>query len=186
MTWLGPPRGLFYAMYTDLLQLESELDEFLADFGFQAVDLQCGRSGRSRTYRLFIDRIGENPVTIDDCSTIARQVVLLLETKGLYDDNCRMEVSSAGLDRVLKRDRDFERFIGNQVKASYFSGHKRHTVTGELTSFNDDILVLTTDGTTNGASAVAASGSSELLPSQAISIARDSLAKVNLIPQLEF
>lgn len=172
-------------MYTDMLQLESELDEFLADFGFQAVDLQCGRSGRSRTYRLFIDRIGEDRVTIDDCSTIARQVILLLETKGLYDDNCRLEVSSAGLDRVLKRDRDFERYLGCTVKASYFSGDQRKTITGELASFSDDILVLTTPASTNGTAKTPASGT-QSQPGKAVNITRASLAKVNLVPRLEF
>lgn len=173
-------------MYTDILQLESELDEFLLDFGYQAVDLQCGRSGRSRTYRLFIDQVGSEPVTIDNCSTIARQVVLFLETKGLYDDNCRLEVSSAGLDRVLKRNRDFERFIGRSVKASYFSGEKRKTVTGELASFNDDLLVLTVKAEAKIEGSKPDLDENEIQPEQVINIARDSLAKVNLVPKLEF
>ncbi len=173
-------------MYTDILQLESELDEFLQDFGFQAVDLQCGRSARTRTYRLFIDQLGDDPVTIDNCSKIARQVVLFLETKGLYDDNCRLEVSSAGLDRVLKRNRDFERFIGSNVKVGYFRGEKRKTITGELASFSDDVLVLTVADDAIPDRNQPDPGDTESPSGQVISISRDSLAKVNLIPKLEF
>jgi ribosome maturation factor RimP len=171
MQLVGRTVAFFSAMLTDLIKLEEELDEFLHDFGFQAVDLQTGTHGRSRTFRLFLDRVDGQPVTISDCSSLAPQIKLFLEMKKFYNDQSSLEVSSAGLDRVLKRDRDYELFLGREVKVSYFTGNEKHTLMGELSSFTDDILVVTTSGEEN-------QPSSQQIP-------RSALRRVNLVPSME-
>jgi len=158
-------------MYTDMQQLEEELDGFLYDFGFQAVDLRVGAHRHSRTFRLFLDRVDGQPVTIDDCSTMARQVRLYLEMKGLYNDKSSLEVSSAGLDRVLKRNRDYERFLGNEIKVSYFAGSEKQALKGELSSFTDDAIVVTTRGNDG--------------QPQAQQLTRANLVRVSVVPQME-
>lgn len=131
-------------MYLDLMQLEDELDGLLHDFGYQVVDLQsAGYRGRS-TFRLFIDRVDGEPVGIDDCASISGPVRLFLEKKGVYNQDSSLEVSSGGLDRVLKRSRDLERYLGSEVDVTSHDGQHRRTLRGELSSFNDDELVLTT------------------------------------------
>src|SRR5688572_28063355 len=100
----GPLRGLFYAMYTDVLQLEEELDKLLDDFGFQVVDLVIAGRTPNRVFRLFIDRVDGGPVTLGDCSALSRQLSLYLESRELFDPmTCSLEISSPGLDRILKR-----------------------------------------------------------------------------------
>jgi ribosome maturation factor RimP len=159
-------------MYMDLLQLESELDEFLYRFGYEVIDLQVGRGGAGTLFRLFIDRVDHEPVTLNDCAAVAPQVELFLEQKRLYNDNCSLEVSSGGLDRVLKRNRDLERHIGSMIRATFFETGKRRTVEGELASFTDDLIVLLPQG-------VAERGES-------LSIPRNGVEKVRLVPQVEF
>jgi len=160
----------FFVMYTDLLKLEEELDEFLRDFGFQAVDLNIAGRGPGRVFRLFIDSIDPVPVTIDDCSALSPQVRLFLEMKGVYNDKSSLEVSSGGLDRVLKRDRDFEKYLGHEVKVAHLSGPKKETLTGELSSFTDDFIVVT----------IVEGGEP-----RAHKIQRNTLDRVNLVPKLE-
>lgn len=172
MQLVGCTVAFFSAMTTDLLKLEEELDEFLYDFGFQAVDLQTGSHGRSRFFRLFLDRVDGQPVTISDCSFLAPQIKLFLEMKNFYNDQSSLEVSSAGLDRVLKRDRDYEQFLGCEVKVSYFAGNEKRVLIGKLSSFNDDILVVTTCD-------------AEGQPSSQ-QVSRSSLRRVNLVPSMEF
>ncbi len=157
-------------MYTDVLQLEDELDEFLHDFGYQVVDLQTAGRGSGRLVRLFLERVDGEPLTIDDCSAATPQIRLFLEARGLFDDNTRLEVSSGGLDRILKRDRDFERFLGSEVKIAWFEGAARQTMTGRLASFTDDWLVVTT------------AGDGEPVSHR---IERSALARANLVPQVE-
>ena len=163
--------GLFFAMYIDVMQLEEELDQFLYDFGFQAVDMRIAGRGPSRIFRLFVERVDGEPVTIDDCSEIAPQVVLFLEMKGAYNDNSSLEVSSGGLDRVLKRNRDFERYIGSEVKVEHLAGSRKEVLIGELSSFTDEVLVITTS-----------TGDQ----SQSHQIERGNLERVNLVPHWEF
>jgi ribosome maturation factor RimP len=157
-------------MYVDVIQLEEELDGFLHDFGFQAVDMHIAGRGPARVFRLFIEHVDDSPVTIQDCTDVSPQVRLFLEMKGCYNDNSSLEVSSGGLDRVLKRDRDFERYLGHEVRVAHHMGARKEVLTGELSSFTDEMLVITVkvDG-----------------QSQAHQIGRDSLERVNLVPHLE-
>ncbi|MCC7479688.1 hypothetical protein IT575_14700 [bacterium] len=129
-------------MYRDLLQLEEELDKLLYDFGYQLVDLQTVSGRSSRRFRLFIERVDGQPVTIEDCGKVAPQARLYLEGLGIYDKTSSLEVGSAGLDRVLKRDRDFERYLGHEIKVTFHEGQQKRSVNGELSSFNDEVLVL--------------------------------------------
>jgi ribosome maturation factor RimP len=171
-------------MYIDLLQMEEEMDRFLYDFGFFVVDLKtAGMRGRGRTFRLFIERVDQTPVTIDDCGAVARQVVLFLETKGVYDDHCSLEVSSGGVDRILKRERDYERFLGSVVKVRYFNGSKPESVTGALRSFTDEVLVLELEP--GQLAQERKGGAAEAEAPRVLQVPRSSLERVNLVPVLE-
>src|SRR5687768_15492472 len=141
----------------------------LHDFGYQMVDLQSvGQKGR-RVYRLFIDRVDGAPVNTGDCAAVSRQVRLYLESKGKFGEDSSLEVGSPGLDRVLKRARDFERFLGSKVQVTWFDGQQRQTVSGELGSFTDDVLVLEPgDG------------------KPSVQIPRREVEKARLVPQVEF
>lgn len=168
-------------MYVDLLQLEEELDKFLYDFGFYVVDLKtAGMRGPGRTFRLFIEHVDQTPVTIDDCGAVARQVVLYLEMKGVYNDHCSLEVSSGGVDRILKRDRDFERFLGSLVKVRFFNGSKPESVTGALRSFTDEVLVVELEPGQLAQEQKGEPGASRMLQ-----VPRAGLERVNLVPVLE-
>ena len=79
--------------------------------GFELVDLEIANSGR--LVRLFIDK--PNGVSVEDCALVSDHVsrVLAVELDLNYD---RLEVSSPGMDRVLKKAADFERFIGQKAR----------------------------------------------------------------------
>jgi len=158
-------------MYVDQLQLEDELDQYLYGFGYQLVDLHVRGADSGRIFRVFIDRVDELPVTLSDCAQMAPQVVLFLEAKSIYNDRCCLELSSAGLDRVLKRNRDFERYLGQQVKVTYFAGQQRETKIGELTSFTDDTLLISLPNVKGEC--------------QTKVIERGDLERVSLVPQFE-
>jgi ribosome maturation factor RimP len=176
--------ALFYAMYVDLLQLEEELDRFLYDFGFFVVDLKtAGMRGPGRTFRLFIERVDQQPVSIADCGAVARQVVLFLELKGVYNNDCSLEVSSGGVDRVLKRERDFERYLGSLIKVRYFNGSQPESVTGALRSFTDEVLVLELEPIQLAQERKG--GALPLEPPKVLQVLRASLERVNLVPVLE-
>ncbi len=101
---------LFVAQGTNIQQL---IESTAIGLGYELVDLELGPRGR--LLRIFIDRPVDEAgaagrVTVDDCQRMTRQVQRVLEVEGVEYD--RLEVSSPGLDRVLKKAADFRRFTG--------------------------------------------------------------------------
>lgn len=90
----------------DLLKLIEQTAEGL---GYELVDFET--SPRGRLMRVFID--SPNGITVDDCATVSNQLTRIFEVENVDYD--RLEVSSPGLDRVLKKLADFERFAGSEV-----------------------------------------------------------------------
>jgi len=78
--------------------------------GYELVDVQASNGGR--LLRLFIDKPGG--VTLDDCAAISRHLTRVLAVEGI--DYERLEVSSPGLDRPLRKAGDFARFAGHKAE----------------------------------------------------------------------
>ena len=84
------------------------------DFGCELVELQFRREAPGWVLRLIIDH--ENGVGIDDCARVSREVAHLLEVEDPIEQSYSLEVSSPGLDRPLKRVKDFLRCKGKKAK----------------------------------------------------------------------
>ena len=78
--------------------------------GYELVDVQASNSGR--LLRLFIDKPGG--VGLEDCAAVSRQLFRVFEVEGI--DYERLEVSSPGLDRPLRKGADFARFAGQKAE----------------------------------------------------------------------
>jgi ribosome maturation factor RimP len=92
------------------LRLEKVVEPAVTGMGYELVDVQASNGGR--LVRLFIDKPGG--VTLDDCAAISRHLTRVLAVEGI--DYERLEVSSPGLDRPLRKERDFARFAGQKVE----------------------------------------------------------------------
>jgi ribosome maturation factor RimP len=92
------------------VDLGALIDRTLAGLGYELVDLEL--SNRGRLMRVFVDKAGG--VNVDDCALVSNQLTRLFAVEGIDYD--RLEVSSPGLDRPLKRPKDFERFSGERVQ----------------------------------------------------------------------
>jgi ribosome maturation factor RimP len=92
------------------LRLEKVVAPAVAGMGYELVDVQASNGGR--LLRLFIDKPGG--VTVDDCAAISRHLTRVLAVEGI--DYERLEVSSPGLDRPLRKEADFARFAGRKAE----------------------------------------------------------------------
>ncbi|HEV7801471.1 MAG TPA: ribosome maturation factor RimP [Burkholderiales bacterium] len=91
----------------DLLQL---LDSTLAGLGYEFVDLE--RSGKGKLLRIYIDKPGG--IMLDDCAVVSNHLSRVLAVENVDYD--RLEVSSPGLDRLLRKEEDFVRFAGHKAR----------------------------------------------------------------------
>jgi ribosome maturation factor RimP len=89
--------------------LEGILETTLTGLGYELVDAQV--SNRGRLVRIFMDKPGG--ITVEDCAAVSRHLSRLFEVEGIDYD--RLEVSSPGMDRPLRRPVDFARFAGHKV-----------------------------------------------------------------------
>jgi len=90
--------------------IDSVVEPVVAGMGFELVDAQASNGGR--LLRLFIDKPGG--VGLEDCAAVSRQLTRVLEVEGI--DYERLEVSSPGLDRRLRKAGDFARFSGHKAE----------------------------------------------------------------------
>ena len=122
--------------------LEGILEPTLAGLGYELVDLQV--SNRGRFLRLFMDKPGG--ITVDDCAAVSRHLTHLLEVEGIDYD--RLEVSSPGLDRPLRKPADFARFVGQKVdvrmRLADAGGRRRYV--GVLKAFEGGTATVEVDG----------------------------------------
>ena len=104
------------------------VERTVTGLGYDLVDTERTPGGLLRVY---LDRVANDPngefITVDDCELVTRQLLHVLEV-----ENCpyeRLEVSSPGLDRPLKKAADFERFVGEPVNLTLklsFKGRKKY------------------------------------------------------------
>lgn len=92
------------------MDLTGLIEKTFGGLGYELVDLEL--SNRGRFLRVFIDK--EGGVNVDDCAAVSNQLSRLFAVEGVDYD--RLEVSSPGLDRPLKRPQDFERFAGERAQ----------------------------------------------------------------------
>ncbi|MDR1889956.1 MAG: ribosome maturation factor RimP [Zoogloeaceae bacterium] len=122
------------------MDLNNLLEKTVIGLGYELVDVEFAARG---LLRVFIDRPEKaNGVDVEDCATVSRQLSRLLDVENVDYD--RLEVSSPGLDRPLKKAADFERFVGEEVRLSLrtpLSGQQRN-YRGRLLGLRDGKVVL--------------------------------------------
>lgn len=104
--------------------------------GCELWDVEYVREAGSWYLRVYIDK--EDGVSINDCEAVSQRLDPILDEKDPIPDSYTFEVSSAGVERALRRPSDFERFIGSYVSVRLYTsknGAKEHL--GYLVSYND-------------------------------------------------
>jgi len=125
------------------MALNELLEKTVSGLGFELVDIE--QSPRGRVLRVFIDK-PEKPggIDVEDCALVSNQLSRVLMVENIDYD--RLEVSSPGLDRVLKKSADYERFAGSEVNLRLrlpMSG--RRNFNGVLHGLQDGKVRLTID-----------------------------------------
>jgi ribosome maturation factor RimP len=124
----------------------SDLAEgILGEMGFELVDVEYVSNQGRWVLRLFIDK--EGGVTIDDCARVSGELGDLIDVKNFIDHSYVLEVSSPGLDRPLKKEKDILKAMNRRIKLKMVTPVKgRRNYSGYLRDFKDGTVHLDTDG----------------------------------------
>ena len=137
------------------------VERTLAGMGFELVEAQVSNHGR--LLRIFIDRPGG--ISVGHCADVSRHLGRLFEVEGVNYD--RLEVSSPGLDRPLRKPADFARFAGSKVdirmRSPDSSGRRRFA--GLLRGMEQGIATVEVDG-------------------RAVALKVDEIARARLVPTI--
>ncbi len=109
--------------------------------GFELVDVEYVKEGGNWYLRAYIDKPGG--ITVDDCELVSRALSDLLDEKDFMEESYILEVSSPGLGRPLRKDKDFARSIGEEVEVRTFKpiSHQKE-FTGILKEYDKDKIII--------------------------------------------
>ncbi len=144
-----------------MASVEAKVEPAVTGMGYELVDVQTSNGGRM--LRVFIDKPGG--ITVGDCAAVSRQLTRVLPVEGV--DYERLEVSSPGLDRPLRKAGDFSRFAGQkaEVRMRTPDATGRRKFVGVLRGAADGQVQVELDG-------------------QTVALALDDIERARLIPAL--
>jgi len=123
-------------------KVEEFLSPIVTDLGYEIVEVEYAKKVDGYNLTIFID--SPNGISLDDCEKVHNAIDLPLDELDPTNGAAyTLNVSSPGLDRPLKSDKDLNRNIGNQIEVSLYAAlNKCKNYVGELVSFDDKVLTL--------------------------------------------
>jgi ribosome maturation factor RimP len=176
-------------MRKEIQDLWALAEPYVREAGFDLVEVHSGRESTGWVVRLFIDRLIDGagragaeagaapphepdveslaPPTLEDCARVSRDVSVALDVADLIPHAYQLEVSSPGLDRPLRRERDFARFAGRSARVRLVEGVEgRRNFSGTLRGAQGGLVEIECDG-------------------RSYQLPVEQVAKANLVPDWE-
>ena len=114
--------------------------------GFELWDVEYVKEGGNWYLRAYIDKPGG--INVDDCEVVSRELSDILDEKDYIDEAYILEVSSPGLGRPLKKEKDFERSLGEEVEIrTYRMIDRQKEFTGILKSYDKETVTIEMEDT---------------------------------------
>ena len=126
--------------------IQTLVEPLLMEHGLELVDMETSRQGKKLWLRIFVDH-PEGGINVEECAQINRELGTILDVEDLIEESYILEVSSPGVDRRIRKIKDFQRFQGNPIRVltkEKIKGQKRFR--GLLISVDDDGIDLAVQG----------------------------------------
>lgn len=122
-------------------RVEAFLLPVMEENHFELVDVEYVKEAGTWYLRAYIDKPGG--ITVDDCEVVSRQFSDILDEKDYIEDAYIFEVSSPGLGRPLKKEKDFKRSMGEEVEIrTYRAIDRQKEFTGILKAYDNDTVTI--------------------------------------------
>lgn len=127
----------------DLSKIERNVEDLIkpiiTNLGYKLYDVIYEKEAKDYYLRIFIDK--ETGIDLEDCEKVNNAITEILDEKDYIKDQYFLEVSSPGIERILRKDWQIEENIGKEVEVKLFkpfNGQK--VITGNLVGFNEEII----------------------------------------------
>lgn len=126
-------------------EVTSYLEPILEESQLELTDVEFVKEGATYYLRIYIDK--EGGVTIEHCQKTSKTLEAILDEKDPIKDPYILEVSSPGLDRVLKKDKDFEKFTGSMIDVKLYEPiNKKKQLIAKLLAKTPEYLIIEDEG----------------------------------------
>lgn len=127
-------------------RVETLIKNKIQDLGYNLYDVQYVKEGQNYFLRVFIEK-PNGSIDLNDCEKVNDGINDLLDTADYIKDQYFLEVSSTGVEKILRKDQHLEDNIGNKVQISLFkpidvANKKQKEIVGTLKEFDNDKIVV--------------------------------------------
>lgn len=128
-------------------KIEELLEKSINHLGYELYDVEYTKEGKDYYLRIFID--SEKGIDLEDCEKVSNSINNLLDEADYIKEQYFLEVSSPGIERILRKDKHFKDNIGNTVELKLFKKiENKKLLIGILEDFNNEYLILNINNTT--------------------------------------
>ncbi len=122
-------------------RVEALVTKPINDLGYELYDVEYAKEGKDYFLRIFIDK--PEGIDLNDCEKVNDAINDLLDEADYIKEQYFLEVSSPGIERILRKNKHFDDNIGKQVRVKLFKAmDKKKELTGILKEFNNDLLTI--------------------------------------------
>lgn len=124
-------------------KVESLIENKIQELGYNLYDVEYVKEGKDYFLRVYIDK--DNGITLDDCENVSNNITEILDNADYIKEQYFLEVSSPGVERVLKKDKHLKSNIGTNIQVKLFkpfNGQKQYE--GILKDFDNNIIKIET------------------------------------------
>ena len=127
-------------MEVKLKLIEERIEPYLQDLNLELADIEYVREGGYNFLRVYVESL-KNETTLDDCVALSTKIDSIVDD--MIDDKFYLEVSTPGLERKLKREKDFLRFLGRVINVKTRSNiDNKKRFEGELKNFKENVVYI--------------------------------------------
>lgn len=128
-------------------RVEELLKSIIENIGYELYDVRYEKEGKDYYLRIIIDK--PEGIDINDCEKVNNAINDILDEADYIKDQYFLEVSSPGLERILRKDKHFEKQIGNEISLKLFKAiDKQKELIGTLEEYNKEELTIKVDDKT--------------------------------------
>ena len=128
--------------------VENLLEKTINDLGYELYDVEYVREGKDYFLRIYIDNT--KGITLEDCEKVSDGITGILDEEDIIKEQYFLEVSSPGVERILKKDKHLKNNIGKEIQLKLFNNIKGSKILkGKLLNFNQNEIILAIDENNN-------------------------------------